>query len=98
VSCLAVNWSGWAVAKTVGRGTVEKGRREKRPFPRPKFGQDGTDPSRSRPDPESPAPDDSRDELAGMSLADLLPTNKQDRTPRRSSDDDPMPRDRSSRS
>ena len=46
--------------------------------PQPEFRLVATDASWAPPDPEIPAPDDGRDPLAGLSLADLL-TKRWDR-------------------
>lgn len=69
--------------------TEPRRRRERIPLTRPEFGLVGRSSFKS----EGAAADHEEDPLVGLPLADL-PTNKLDRTPRRSADHDPMPRDR----
>jgi homoserine O-succinyltransferase len=83
-------------AETVLPATTHTGGPENRLVTQPQFGLISTDASWSSFKPERPAPDDYRDPLAGLALAD--PAKKRDRRPRRSPDHDPMPRDRNSRS
>jgi homoserine O-succinyltransferase len=97
VSRRAPRWPERAAAETVRPGTMaNRRRREKLLFSPSEFGPIGADANRSPFDPASRAADDDRVLLATLSRAS--PTKKRDRIPRRSSDHDPMPRDRNGRS
>jgi homoserine O-succinyltransferase len=93
VSRPAARWVERAAAETVRPGTTERpGGGENRLAAQPEFGLAGTDARWSSLEPQRPAPDDDREPLGGLALADA--TKKRDRRPRRSPDHDPMPRDR----